>query len=88
MLPVTNQERSEYSVYQCFHANYSEAVRRFVPLKEAIKAFQHYTTNVAARTGLTERVIMTDGGDNIVVEWIEGRGITWPPKTELFDANK
>jgi hypothetical protein len=49
-----------------------------VPLEEAMKWFKHHTTNVTAKTGLTQRVIMVDGGDQIVAEWKYGKGIVWP----------
>jgi hypothetical protein len=49
-----------------------------VPLEEAMKWFKHHTTNVTAKTGITARVIMVDGGDQIVAEWKHGEGIVWP----------
>ena len=55
-----------------------EYVRRYVMLDEATAAFRHYTSNVAAKMGFTHRVIITDGGDCIVAEWIYGQGVTWP----------
>ena len=58
----------------------SEPVRHFVPLEEAMRAFIHYIDNVAAKTlKITQRVIMTDEGDYICMEWKRGEGITFPP---------
>ena len=74
--------RPEYSVCQFLDPKLDigdhEYVRRHVMLDEAMAAFCHYTSNVAAHLGFTHRVIITDGGDCIVVEWIYGRGVTWP----------
>ena len=74
--------RPEYSVCQFpdpkLDIGDHEYVRRYVMLDEATAAFRHYTSNVAARMGFTHRVIMTDGGDCIVCEWIYGQGVTWP----------
>lgn len=45
--------------------------------EEAVKAFHHYTNNVASDMGLVKRVIITDGGDCINAEWQYGKGITF-----------
>jgi hypothetical protein len=68
----------EYSVCQYFPDGSYEYVRRFVDAEEAAKAFAFYTTNVAAKVGVTQRVIITDGGDCINMEWKQGEGITFP----------
>ena len=60
-----------------------ERVRHLVPMEEAIKAFRHYTDNVAAKMGWTNRVIVTDGGDCLVMEWIQGKGIIPPEGVEI-----
>jgi hypothetical protein len=75
-------ERNEFSVYQFFKDNSYEKVRSFVSAEEAVTAFNHYTTNVASRIGITARVIVTDGGDSIVFEWKSGLGITFRPRDD------
>ena len=70
----------EYSVCQFFPGGSYEYVRRFVTGEEAVKAFKHYTESVGARLGTTQRVILTDGGDCINMEWIFGKGIVYPTK--------
>ena len=72
----------EYSVCQFFQDDTHEYVRRYVDEGEAIRALRHYTDNVATRMGVVKRVIITDGGDCVVVEWIHGEGIVWPPKKD------
>ena len=67
-----------FSVCQFFEDGSYEYVRRFVVMEEAIKAAIHYSTSVAARMGVTVRVIITDAGDSIVWEWRRGEGIVWP----------
>lgn len=74
---------NEFSVCQFFPDGSYEYVRRWVNNVEAIKAFQHYTTSVGARIGTTERVIITDGGDCVNMEWEFGKGITYPKKENL-----
>jgi hypothetical protein len=71
-------ETGKFSVCQFFSNDTHEYVRRDVSAAEAKKAFEHYTTSVAARTGMTVRVIITDDGDMINVEWEYGKGITFP----------
>lgn len=68
----------EFSVCQFFPDGGYEYVRRYVEAKEAIEAFKHYTTSVGARIGTTVRVIITDGGDCINMEWKHGEGIVYP----------
>lgn len=69
---------NEFSVYQWFPDGTYERVRSFVTAEEAVKAAKHYTQNVAAKMGVTERVIITDGGDCTVFEWLKGKGQVWP----------
>lgn len=67
-----------FSVYQFLIDGYQERVRYLVPAMEAADAALHYTTNVAAKMGVTERVIITDTLDCIVFEWLKGKGIVYP----------
>lgn len=69
---------NEFSVCQFFEDGSHEYVRRFVSIEEAAKAFRHYCTSVGATLGTTVRVILTDGGDCINVEWKKGEGIVFP----------
>ena len=69
---------NEFSVYQFFIDGSYEAVRRFVVMEEAAKAFTHYATSVGVTLGFVTRVIITDGGDNTVAEWTRHDGVTWP----------
>lgn len=73
-----------FSVYQFFENDTQEQVRCNVSAEEAVEAFQHYTNNVAARTGITKRVIITDQLDCTNMEWIHGKGITYPPELTVF----
>jgi hypothetical protein len=68
---------NEFSVIQFFKDGSYERVREFVSASEAVTAFDHYTTNVASRMGLTSRVIITDASDCIALEWQHRRGITF-----------
>lgn len=69
----------EHSVCQFFVNGDYEYVRRYVQSEEAVAAFAHYTSNVASRVGIVTRVIVTDGGDMINLEWVFGKGIIFPP---------
>ncbi len=53
---------NEFSVYQFFEDGTWERVREWVSAEEAVQAARHYTCSVAAQTGITQRVIITDGG--------------------------
>jgi hypothetical protein len=75
-----------FSVCQFFEDETYEWVRQNVSAEEAVKAFQHYTNNVASKIGITNRVIITDSGDCIAYEWKKGKGITFPSQEEIQNA--
>lgn len=80
MAQVSAATEGEFSVCQFFENGSYEYVRRFVSPEEAVEAFAHYTRSVAAKMGMTVRVIITDGGDCTNAEWQHGKGITYPPQ--------
>jgi hypothetical protein len=67
----------QFSVVQFFIDGSQEYVRRNVSAEEALKALKHYTSNVATKLGVVNRVILTDGGDFTNIEWINGKGFTY-----------
>jgi hypothetical protein len=73
-------DQGEFSVCQFFTNGMYEYVRRYVSTEEAMRAFMHYTNNVATSLGVIEKVIITDGFDCTAMEWIKGKGITYPPE--------
>jgi hypothetical protein len=66
-----------FNVVQFFSNGMYEYVRRNVSDMESVTAFKHYTTSVAAKTGIVTRVIITDGGDNTNLAWEFGKGFTY-----------
>jgi hypothetical protein len=72
----------EFSVYQFFHDGSYERIVSFVSAEQATKTAYHYSHNVAAQKGITQRVIITDGGDNCNFEWVFGQGVVFPPKEQ------
>lgn len=75
-----------YSVYQWFPDGSYEKVRAYVSLDEAVKAARFYTSNVASRIGITQKVMITDGDDCCIFEWRNHEGIVHPP--ELCETHK
>lgn len=69
---------NEFSVCQFFEDDSYEYVCRYVSAEEALLKFKHYTNSVGARMGITKRVIITDGGDCINMQWEFRKGITYP----------
>ena len=67
----------EFSVCQFFEDGSYEYVRRHVDAKEAVEAAHHYCNSVAAKLGITTRVIITYGGDCVNFEWQFGKGVTF-----------
>ncbi len=77
----------EFSVYQFFDDTRDCEVS-FVDHELACETFARLTTNVAAKTGITKRVIITDGGDHTNMEWKYGEGITFPPELKNIDLSR
>jgi hypothetical protein len=72
----------EFSVCQFFQDDSYEYVYRMVDAKTAVEKAKFYTSNVAARIGMTKKVIITDGLDLTVFEWRYGEGVVFPPRKE------
>jgi hypothetical protein len=68
----------KFNVVQFFENGTSEYVRRAVPAKEAVEAAKHYTTSVAVKLGIVNRVMITDMGDLCCFDWVRGKGIVHP----------
>lgn len=85
---MTEETESVFNVCQFFTDDSYEYVRRNVSAQEAIDAFKHYIDSVAVRMGVVDRVIITDIGDCINMEWVCGKGITFPlPEKENGNDN-
>jgi hypothetical protein len=67
-----------FSVFQFLPDDVYEQYKSRVTLEEAVKAAHFLTHNVAARVGITRRVIIVDGGDCVCFEWIYGQGVVFP----------
>jgi hypothetical protein len=80
--PVRRMEETmgEFSVCQFFPDGSYEYDVRFVPVEKAVERAVSLIRSVGGRIGTTARVIVTDGGDCIALEWIHGKGIVFPPE--------
>lgn len=67
-----------FNVCQFFDDGSYEYVRRRIPAEEAMNVFRTYTHNPASKLGLVKRVIITDSGDDINMEWKFGEGVVFP----------
>ena len=72
-----------YSVFQFFDNGTQEQVRQHVPADEAVKAADHYTKSVAARLGMTVRVIIVNMLDETVFEWTFKDGVVFPTLEQI-----
>lgn len=71
-------DEETFSVVQFFKDGSNERIAESISLIGATYKFRNYINTVGARIGTTVRVIITDGGDSTVAEWIFGKGITYP----------
>jgi len=79
-------DRAEFSVYQFFPSGMAEKVLAFVPIEEAMEMAIGLANSVGGRVGTTRRIIITDGGDFTVFEWMHGVGITHPNRKQEQQA--
>jgi hypothetical protein len=75
-----------FDVCQFFPDGTYEYHSRNLPAKDAVEAMKRCTETVGARLGTTVRVIITDGGDSTVAEWIFGQGLTYPTPEMCVEA--
>ena len=75
---MNEETRNEFSVYSWDKDGNQHEECRFVSMDHAIERFALLTGNVAAKTGITRRVIVTDGEDFTNMEWVFNEGITYP----------
>ena len=68
----------EFSVYQFFKDDQSECVKQFVGPQEATECAAQLIRSVGARMGITQRVIITDGGDCTNFMWEHVKGVVYP----------
>lgn len=70
----------KFHVHQFFQDGTNEQVTQ-EPLgaEAAVLKAKALTQSVAARTGLVERVMITDPDDYCVFDWRYGQGVVFPP---------
>ena len=57
-----------------------------VDINVAVNMFAAFADSYPAKIGAFHRIIVTDGGDFTIAEWLYAQGITWPP-TQANDAS-
>lgn len=72
-------KNDEFSVYQFFD-EYHERVAEGLPANEAVALARRLAESVAARIGLTRRLIVIDRGFRVVLEWKFDAAATFPPR--------
>lgn len=73
----------EFSVCTFFTDGSYNYDLRFTTAEIAVPLLKSITESVGCRVlGVVARVIVTDGLDNIAVEWVKGKGIVFPPPPE------
>jgi len=74
--------RNQFSVYQYFRSGHCETVCRLESIERAGKIVDLLMRSVGARAGFVNRIIITDGADEVAWEWKHGEGIICPPIEE------
>jgi len=78
---------NEFSVYWWDPAGNTHAERRFVPLEEAVEFAENFIRRPAATAGFIAKVMITDGDDCCIWEWVKGKGLVWPTPTMIREAS-
>lgn len=65
----------EFSVYMIYTQNYVFPLARYVDVQQA----SHIAASAAHHDPAAHRIIITDAGDCICMEWKRGRGVIYPP---------
>jgi hypothetical protein len=71
--------REEFSVWVFLPDETYFAEARWIGAEASVKLARELTLRPAAKVGLINRVLITDGGDFSVFEWVYGKGVTFPP---------
>jgi hypothetical protein len=77
---------SEFSVYWWDAEDGYHAELRFVTAKKAMDRAASLAKGPAAMIGVVRRIIITDGGDCTVFDWIHGTGVVWPTEKHIREA--
>jgi hypothetical protein len=72
----------EFSVYWTDPDGNVQEELRWVDAKTAVDRAHHLAKGPASLLGIVQRVIITDGGDCCVFEWLRGVGVTFPKELE------
>jgi hypothetical protein len=67
----------EFSVWLFFPDGWHAPEVERVDARTAVETAAAVTRRPACRTGIVERVIITDGGDHTCFEWTYGKGVTF-----------
>jgi hypothetical protein len=68
----------EFSVWIFFPDGTHLAELRWVDAEAALECARFVIARPAARLGIINKVIITDGGDYTAFEWQYGKGVTFP----------
>lgn len=70
----------EFSVYWWDNNDKYYAELKFVSAEQAVEKAKSLSDRPAAKVGIIKRIIITDGLDCIVFEWVKGK-VVFPPRT-------
>ena len=77
---MSDPNSKEYSVYLWFEDGSYHRELQHVDMVTAVAKATSMCTNVGAQMGITQKVMITDGGDCSIFEWEHGKGIVHPPE--------
>ena len=78
----------EFSVVLWFPDGSYHYEKRFVSAEEAITTAADFIKRPAAKAGLLDKVMVTDGGDHTNFLWEYGKGIVFPTREQCAAQRK
>jgi hypothetical protein len=72
----------EFSVVEFYYNGSHAYVERWLDAESAVKLAKVCSDGATAAEGFVVKIIITDGGDNTVFQWEQGKGVTFPERKE------
>ena len=79
MTQAASTDRDEFSVAVFYYGGWWEYAEELIGARQAVEAAARIAKSVAGRTGMIVEIRVTDGGDDTVMQWKYGEGLTFPP---------
>lgn len=78
----------EFSVWIFYRDGGHQPEVQRVDAKTAVNLAGRLSGSVGARLGVVTKILITDGGDNTVLQWEFRKGVTYPPSPSYWSLSQ